>query len=372
MAVIIPAFPVRDGNAFLQELRLRVDQHFRGSATSPKGNWAMVRKTLTMLTVTFGSFGAILWGGFSTPVMWALTVVVGFGLAGIGFAVGHDALHGAYSDSKRVNCCVGWAMDLIGGSSYLWKITHNVIHHTYTNIHGADEDLVVSPLLRLSPHAERHWFHRFQHWYALVLYSMTSLFWIFVKDYKYLLQKDIGPYADRRHSLADLSGVALGKAVAYGWSIVLPFVVLDIPWWQVTIGIVTAHLVAGVTLGIVFQLAHVVEETQHPLPDAAGDMPQSWVVHELATTANFAPDNRFLGWYVGGLNFQVEHHLFPKVCSVHYPVLSGLVRELAAKHGLPYHSHVTFRSAVASHLRTLKAFGASDPVAAPAGCSVVV
>lgn len=367
MAVIIPAFPVRDGNAFLQELRLRVDEHFRSLGLSPKGNGAMVRKTVILLAVTFGSYGLILWGGFGPLAMWALTIVVGFGIAGIGFAVGHDALHGAYSDDKRVNRCVGWAMDLIGGSSYLWKITHNVIHHTYTNIHGADEDLVVSPLLRLSPHAERRWFHRFQHWYALVLYSMTSLFWIFVKDYKYLLQKDLGPYTDRRHSLKDLSGVALGKAIAYGWSLVLPFVVLEIPWWQVVVGIVTAHLIAGVTLGIVFQLAHVVEETQHPLPDAVGDMPQSWVVHELATTANFAPDNRFLGWYVGGLNFQVEHHLFPKVCSVHYPVLSALVRELAAKHGLPYNSHPTFRSAVRSHLRTLKMFGATDVVPLPEG-----
>ncbi len=367
MATTIPAFPVRDGNAFLLELRVRVEEHFAARGMSGKGTAVMVRKTVLLLGVTFGTWALILFAGLSTPVMWALAVVLGFGIAGVGFAVGHDALHGAYSDNKTVNRWVGYSLDLIGGSSYLWKITHNVIHHTYTNIHGADEDLAVSPLLRLSPHAERRWFHRFQHWYAFVLYAMTSLFWVFVKDYKYLMQKDLGPYADRKHALKDLAGVALGKLIYYGWAVVLPFVVLDLPWWQIVIGMVTAHAVAGVTLGIVFQLAHVVEETQHPLPDEAGDMLQSWVVHELATTANFAPSNRFLGWYVGGLNFQVEHHLFPKVCSIHYPEVSTIVRELAAEYGLPYHSHETFRSAVRSHLRTLKMFGGTDVVSMPEG-----
>lgn len=139
--------------------------------------------------------------------------------------------------------------------------------------------------------------------------------------------------------------------------------VVKLPWWQIAIGMLTAHAVAGIALGIVFQLAHVVEETMHPEPDERNAMPQSWVVHELATTANFAPTNHVLNWYVGGLNFQVEHHLFPKVCSVHYPALSQIVRDLAAKHGLPYNSHATMRAAIRSHLRTLRTFGRTDPVA---------
>ena len=149
--------------------------------------------------------------------------------------------------------------------------------------------------------------------------------------------------------MKDVAGLLAGKVVYYGWSVVLPFVLIDQPW----------HLTAGMILGIVFQLAHVVEETAHPEPADTGAMPQSWVVHELATTANFAPRNRLLNWYVGGLNFQVEHHLFPKVCSVHYPALAPMVRDLAAQHGLPYHSNPTFLGAIRSHLRTLKAFGAA-------------
>lgn len=357
-----PTFPVRDGNAFLLELRAQVDAYFSDRGLSPKANAGMVLKTVILLLVTFGSYGLILSNRFTPAAMLALAVVFGIGLAGIGFCVGHDAVHGAYSDNPTVNKVIGWSFDLIGGSSYLWRITHNVIHHTYTNIHGADEDLSVSPLLRLSPHAPRHWFQRWQAWYAIPLYSMTTLFWVFAKDYKYLAAKDLGPYADRKHAFKDLVGVGIGKAIYYGWAVVLPFVVIDLPWWQILVGMLVAHGVAGIILGIVFQLAHVVEETHHPEPDANNAMAQSWVVHELATTANFAPRNRVLNWYVGGLNFQVEHHLFPKVCSVHYPAISGIVQRLAAKYDLPYNSHDTMTAAIASHLRTLAHFGRTDPV----------
>lgn len=353
-----PTFPVRDGNTFLAAVRAEVNADFERRGTTPKGGVRMVLKTLALLTLTAVPYLLIVTNSVPPVAMLPLAVLIGFGIAGIGFAVAHDALHGSTSGNPRVNALIGASMDLIGGSSYLWRITHNVIHHTYTNIHGTDEDLAVSPLLRLSPHAPRRWFHRWQHWYALGLYAMTSLFWVFVKDWKYLFARDLGPYRDRRHSARDVAGLLAGKLVYYGWSVVLPFVLIDLPWWQIAAGILVVHLVAGLTLGIVFQLAHVVEETAHPTADADGAMPQGWVVHELATTANFAPSNRFLGWYVGGLNFQVEHHLFPKVCSVHYPHIAPIVRRLAEEHGLPYHSHATFRGAVRSHLRTLRAFGA--------------
>ncbi|MEO8479495.1 MAG: acyl-CoA desaturase [Gemmatimonadota bacterium] len=356
---------MRDGKAFHAELKGEVDAYFAERGLSQKGGAAMMVKTAILLLVTFVPYGLILTQAFPPVVMFLLAAMVGIGVAGIGFAVAHDAIHGSYSDDNRVNAVIGSSMDLVGGSSYMWKITHNVIHHTYTNIHGTDEDLAVSPLLRLSPHAPRMWFQRFQHWYAFVLYGMTTMFWVFVKDFKYLMAKDLGPYENKKHAFKDVAGLFTGKAIYYTWSLVIPFLVLDYAWWQIALGILTAHAVAGVTLGIVFQLAHVVEQTAHPEPDDSMAMPQSWVVHELDTTANFAPTNALLSWYVGGLNFQVEHHLFPKICSRHYPALSLIVARLAAKHGLPYHVQPTFRSAVASHLRTLKAYGAGRTVTVP-------
>ncbi len=339
---------------FVAVLRERVAEYFRARHLSDKANAVMVARTVSMLTLTLVPYLLILFGGLPKLAMLGLAVVMGVGLAGIGFGVSHDALHGAYSKSPLVNRLIGYTFDLCGANGYMWRITHNVIHHTYTNIHGIDEDLEVSPLLRLSPRAEYHWYHRFQPLYAFLLYSFSTLFWVFVKDYKYFLQRDLGPYKNHRPSTSEVVTLLVGKALYYSWAIVVPLLVLPLPWWQVAIGFVAMNLTGGLILGVVFQLAHVVEDTAHPLPAVDGSMGDVWVAHELATTANFANGNPLITWYVGGLNHQIEHHLFPKVCSVHYPALAPIVREVTKEYGLPYHHQPTLFSAIRSHFRTLQ------------------
>jgi linoleoyl-CoA desaturase len=317
----------------------------------------MVAKTVTLLALTFIPYGLILSGRLSAWPMLGLAVVMGIGLAGIGFSISHDALHGAYSSKPWLNRLIGLSFDLCGANGYMWKITHNVIHHTYTNIEGIDEDLTVSPLLRLSPSAEHRPMHRYQHLYAFAAYSMSTLFWVFVKDYKYFLQRDLGPYKNKRHPRSEIVTLVATKLLYYGWALALPLWLLPIPWWQVLIGFLVLHLTAGLILGIVFQLAHVVEGTDYPAPDGAGVMEHAWLVHEMATTSNFGRRNRLLCWYVGGLNFQVEHHLFPRTCSVHYPAISPIVEELAREYGVPYNAQPTLRAAIASHYRMLRKLG---------------
>jgi linoleoyl-CoA desaturase len=342
----------------MQEMKSRVGQYFETRALSPKANVAMVAKTVLMLALTFVPYGLILTNRFSPWTMLGLAIAMGVGIAGIGFDIAHDALHGAYSANPRVNRALGYAFDVLGASSYMWKITHNIVHHTYTNVHGVDEDLAVSPLLRLSPHAPRYWFHRFQHWYAFVLYGFTTLFWVFVKDYSQLLRRDLGPYRDKQHDTTNVAVLLAAKVCYYGYALVVPLIVLRIPWWQVLIGFGAMHFTAGLILGVVFQLAHVVEATDHPLPNDTGAIQADWWLHELQTTADFARRSRVVTWYVGGLNHQIEHHLFPRVCSIHYTKISGIVQEVARKYGLPYHDQPTLGSAIASHYRTLRRFGA--------------
>jgi len=348
---------------FVAVLRERVAEYFRARRMSDKANAVMIARTISMVLLTFVPYFLILFGGLPKLAMLGLAVVMGVGLAGIGFGVSHDALHGAYSKSPLVNKLIGYSFDLCGANGYMWRITHNVIHHTYTNIHGIDEDLEVSPLLRLSPRADYRWYHRFQPLYAFLLYSFSTLFWVFVKDYKYFLQRDLGPYKNHRPSTSEVVTLVLGKALYYGWTIVVPLLVLGLPWWQFAIGFVAMNLTAGLILGVVFQLAHVVEDTAHPLPAQDGSIPDVWVAHELATTANFANGNPLITWYVGGLNHQIEHHLFPKVCSVHYPALAPIVREITEEYGLPYHHQPTLFSAIRSHFRTLQRH-ARQPLAA--------
>jgi len=350
-------FPNRAAAAFVREVKAGVAAYFEASRCSSKGNWSMWLKTFLLFSVVVGSYAAIMSNRFTPLAMLGLAVVLGIGIAGVGFSVSHDALHGAYSERPAVNYLLGLSFDLLGANSYIWKITHNVIHHTYTNIDGVDEDIDMAPFLRLSPGTPLRRRYRYQHLYGFFAYGLAMLFWVFVKDYKYFLKRDLGPFRNRHNPPREVAVLVATKLLHYGWTIVLPLIVLRIHWWQFLIGYLAMNLTAGVILGLIFQLAHVVEGTDYPVPDAKGAMEHTWLVHQMITTSNFAPRNLLLSWYVGGLNYQIEHHLFPKVCSVHYPAVSRVVRQAAAAHGVPYHEQPTLRRAIRSHYRMLKHFG---------------
>ena len=254
----------------------------------------------------------------------------------------------------------GYVFDLLGANGYMWKITHNVIHHTYTNITGVDEDLTVSPLLRLSPESPRLPIHRFQHLYAIAAYSTSTLFWVFAKDFKYFFAKELGPYKDKKHPPIEWVTLWVSKVFYILWAIVVPLLVLNVAWWQFLIGFLVMHLTAGAILGIVFQLAHVVEGPDFPLPDHSGTMDSAWMIHEMQTTANFGRNNKLLSLVRGDSATSRWSTPFPRVCSAHYPAISPIVEEVARECGVPYYAQPTFRAAVKSHLRMLKQLGQSD------------
>jgi linoleoyl-CoA desaturase len=359
MALPAIKFYNKEGRDFITELRSRVDKYFKDNNLSPNFNAKMVVKTITIFSVYFGAYALILTGLLPLWGMLMLCIVMGIATAGIGFSIAHDSLHGSYFAEKWKNRLLGMSMEIIGGSAYMWKVTHNNIHHTYTNIHNVDEDLEVTSLMRLSPRQPHKKIHRFQHYYFPVIYSLASFFWVFLKDYVRFAKSNPTQTKETSHKSMEFLKALAGKAVYYTYMIVIPLVVLhgQITWWQFIIGFMAMHLSAGVILGIVFQLAHVVEETEHLIPNEAGQMENSWAIHQFRTTANFGPTNKFLTWFVGGLNFQVEHHLFPNVCSIHYPDLSPIVQEVTTEFGVPYHMHDSFRAAVRSHVSVLKNLG---------------
>ncbi len=342
---------------FSKTVKRRVDQYFRDNNLSKHANKQMVIKTILVMSLFYGSYALIISGLFSLGMMWFFTFLMGVGMAGIGFSVSHDALHGAYSSNKKINRALGFTFDLMGVNAYIWKITHNIMHHTYTNIHEHDEDLEIAGFLRLSPHADYKIIHRFQHILAFFVYSLATIFWVLIKDYKKFLKSNIGPYKNKDHPLSEWIKLFTTKALYYSYILVLPLLLLDITWLHLIIGFVTLHMTAGVIFGLIFQLAHVVEETNHPLPDEENMINENWMIHEMITTNDFARDNKALCWFVGGLNFQIEHHLFPKICSIHYPAISPIVEKTALEFGIPYNHHATLFQALASHYRTLKKFG---------------
>ncbi len=356
---------------FYATLSQRVNTYFKTKNLSRNANSEMVIKTIFMLSLFFVPYFISISG--MVTAFWGyilLCLVMGAGTAGIGLSIMHDANHGAYSSKQWINDMMGYTLNLVGANAFNWKIQHNVLHHTYTNIYEVDEDISPRGALRMSPDSPWKPFHRFQHIYAWFLYGLMTIIWIVGKDFFRLAryQRDGMVKKSKANIVTEWCILLATKILYVSYIFVIPMLLLPFAWWQILLGFVAMHYVAGFVLAIVFQPAHVVEGTSYLMPDVDGNLENSWAVHQLYTTTNFAHRNRILSWYVGGLNFQVEHHLFPNVCHVHYRHLSSIVRETAQEFGLPYKMKETFLDALIAHGRLLKQLGKRkiSPVLVPA------
>ncbi|KFC20351.1 fatty acid desaturase family protein [Chryseobacterium sp. FH1] len=350
-------FSTASGSRFYATVRNRVEHHFSHNELSQHANAPMWGKTVFFLTGFVGIYLFIISGHLPMWMLLPLSILLGMFSAFVGFNVCHDAIHGALSGNKKVNKIFGFIFNLVGANPYVWSITHNLVHHTYTNIPGHDEDIEIAPgLIRIAEDDEVKSIQRYQHWYAFPLYSLASLSWVFRKDYKKFFQKKIGAHQNR-HPKLEFFNLFFFKAIYYFLFIVLPLLVLDVSWWQFLIGFLLLHIAQGLTMGLVFQLAHVVEGTNFPVPNESGNIEEAWAEHQMRTTANFATHNKVAAFFLGGLNRQIEHHLFPKVCHIHYGEISIIVKQTALEFDLPYNENKTFLSALRSHFLILKKFG---------------
>lgn len=344
---------------FFSILRTRVNQYFKDNNIQKTANFQVYLKTTLMLGLYLVPL-VLMYAGVISGI-WAILgyVIMGLGTAGIGLCVMHDANHGSYSSNKSINNLMSLAMNLIGGSSFTWKIQHNILHHSFTNIYHLDEDIDDKPFLRLSPFGKKKSYHKFQHIYALFIYGLATGSWILYKDFKQLrLYNSTGLTKEHGFNPVKESIILIGTKIAYVTIVLFLPMFFVANWYIILIGFVLLHLVAGFWITTVFQLAHVVEGPEHhELIEEDDQMENTWAKHQLSTTANFATKNKFLTYIVGGLNFQIEHHLFPNVSHIHYPKISKIVKKTAEEFDLSYHEFKTMGSALASHLRMLKQIG---------------
>src|SRR5687768_6184390 len=344
---------------FLKELRARVDAYFERTGKKKRDVPQMYFKTATILLWFFAAYFLLLFVASSWFTIVPLAVLMGLAIAAIGFNIQHDAGHKAYSDRQWVNKLMSLTLDLMGGSSYLWDWKHNSIHHTYPNIDGQDDDINVGILGRLSPHQKRYPFHRLQGICLWGLYGFLAIKWHLFDDFYNVAVGKIGPHKIPRPNGKDLAIFIAGKVVFFSMAFGIP--ILLHPWWAVLGVYALAAFTSGVVLAVVFQLAHCVEEADFPAPIVAPDgtqrMETDWAVHQVQTTVNFARRNPFLSWFLGGLNFQIEHHLFHRICHVHYPDLSKVVEEVCREFGVRYAAHRSIFGAIASHWRWLVQMG---------------
>ncbi len=359
----LPHLKFTGSDRFIRELRRRVDAYFETTGRKKRDCPQMYFKTASILVWFFGAYALLLFAVHTWYFVLPLAMILGVAVAAIGFNIQHDGGHRAYSDRQWVNRTMALTLDLMGGSSYLWDWKHNSIHHTYPNIDGHDDDINVGVFGRLSPTQKRYWFHRLQGIYLWALYGLLAIKWHFFDDFYNLAVGRIGGHKIPRPKGKDLAVFIIGKVLFFSMAFIIPMLLH--PVWAVLSVYAIAAFFSGVVLSVVFQLAHCVEEAEFPMPvsNAAGDwrMQTDWAVHQVQTTVDFARRNRVLCWFLGGLNFQIEHHLFSKICHVHYPALSKVVEETCREFGIRYAAHRTFWSALASHARWLTVMGRPTP-----------
>ncbi len=358
MSIPVVKFNIQDRD-FFKELRKKVNKYFKENKISKNANLNMKFKTVFMLCLYFVPLVLMITGVVSSlwPVMlmWAL---MGFGMSGIGMAIMHDANHGSYSKNRKVNNALGYLINFIGGYHVNWKIQHNVLHHSFTNVEGMDED-IKNGLLRFSPKQERKRMYKYQAYYAPFLYGLMSMYWLVSKDFEGVIRYN-------KKNLLTGQGLTLKKAVTQliihkTWyltlTLALPMIVMELPWWQIFLGFLLMLFICGIVLAFIFQLAHVIEETNFYSADEKSSVETNWAIHQLRTTANFANKSVIFSWFIGGLNYQIEHHLFPNICHIHYRNISSIVKKTAKEFNLPYYEHKTFFGALISHFSFLNQLG---------------
>lgn len=353
-------FVNKNKSEFFPVLKKRVDAYFTEKNISRHADGLMIFKIIFYLGSISTAWALLLFATPSVPLQYALWSVIGLFGAFIGLGICHDAIHGSLFKSGKLNRAFGYIFNILGANDYIWSLMHNVVHHTYTNIDGHDEDLESVPFLRMSPHKPHKKIHRIQHLIALPVYALATLSWVFRKDYVKFSQPRIGSFPTPSHPRSAWVKLLVGKFIYYGLFVVMPFIFIEAAWYHILLGFLLSHAFEGFTLAIIFMLAHVVEETHYPLPDEKGHLENTWAVHQLYTTANFATNNPIATFFCGGLNYQVEHHLFPKVCHTHLPALAKITEQTAKEFNLPYYNNHSFTGALGSHLRLLRKLGNSE------------
>jgi len=342
---------------FFKSLKTKVDAYFAANQLNRAGNRPLLFKSIIQVTSALVLYVLLVFYTPSVGISLLLCVLLGLNLAFIGFNIMHEGGHQSFSRHKWLNTTSAYFLNVLGGNTYYWKIKHNINHHTYTNIEGVDSDIDVKPFMRLHEEQPRKWFHKYQYLYWVILYGISYIVWVFYHDFeKYVTGKVTMDGKAERLERKEHVIFWVTKVFYVVFYLALPIYMVG--WLWALTGFLVVTFVCGLSISVVFQLAHIVEGTQFPKPsEDANQIEEEWAIHQIHTTANFATHNRVLSWFLGGLNFQVEHHLFPRVSHGHYPCINQLVKETCCEFGISYLEYPSMIKAFQSHLTHIKRMG---------------
>ncbi len=349
----MPRFAAK--SAFWRELGAAAAEHLAAEARRGRpriGDPRLQRKAAVILAWFALSYGALLWAPtLAAALLAALSLAVA--AAAIGFGVFHDANHGTLFRRPAGNlwgarlCSV-----LLGASRHFWVHKHQGLHHRQPNVIGWDDDLETRGYLRLSPASAWEARYRHQEVKALLYYGLNSLEWVFLKDFHCLAHGRLNEWQAVELARHERTEMLVCKGLHFLLFVLPMFLVLPLGW--AAAAFILFHFAFSWTLAAVFQVAHLTPDMEFGGVRAGDD----WAVHQLRTTADFATGSPFATWFTGGLNHQIEHHLFPNVAHTHYSGLRPIVRAVAERHGLRCHDLGSMFSAIRQHFALLKALGA--------------
>lgn len=338
---------------FKKELFNRVNQYFVENKLNKTGNKLLYWKSGLLLT-TYVFIYLLLLISANTIAMYFCFMALGVLTIFVALNIGHDAAHHTFSENKKHNNLLLYSFDFLGASGYMWRLKHVHSHHPHVNIPDMDGDIKQSNLVRIFPNAPYLSFHQYQYLYMPILYLFYTLHWLLFRDFKDYWNTKISGKPKLQHKKSECLKFLIGKVMFFSRMLLIPYILLPFSFSSILLGFVLFHFTASFTVALALVSAHIGEDSVYPEPDADGNMSTSWVRHQIETTSDFATDNMLLTHLFGGFNHHVVHHLFPKICHIHYPTLTKILISTCNDFDIPYKSNPTLTRAIFSHLNFLK------------------
>lgn len=352
-------FKKNNSGSFYHILNKRVKSFFEKNSASSKANGLMLFK-IVLFSVLYLFFYIIIVAGL-LPASLTVPAVLCFGIchALLGFNIAHDAVHGALFSSAALNRLFSYYFELIGMSSYVWKLKHNLIHHNYPNLQHGDFDIEAGPVLRMSPADKLKPFHKYQYLYAPLVYLLFSITLVFISDIRIMFFTSREKIDGRPHPVFQKVVFIFMKTVYVFLMIILPMILLPYTPLQVIAAFLLMHFSLSLILAFVLIPAHLFEHTQFAEKDITGEIHEEWAAHQMKTTLDYSRKSRICNFLLGGFNINVVHHLFPRICHVHLIPVSEIVKQTAAEFGIIYHE-TSIGQAIRSHFKMLKLLGQTE------------
>ena len=324
------------------------------AALERRRRWTIKAKAILFPLLYIAAYVSVLFWGNNVTILYTCYLLLGGFLVLNFLNLIHDAVHQTLFAHAWINHLYVYFLDIMGANSYIWKIRHIRLHHNYPNVMGWDSDFEQSPMARVFPHGTYAAIHKYQHIYLPLLYPLYLFNWLLVRDFKDFFIKSKLVWKVNQHiPTVEYIKLFLFKGLFLFYIIVLPKLVLSVSWTQVLIAFIIMVFTASITSLLVLLSPHATPESEFPLPDEQGMLPDSWFMHQLNTTNDVTSDNWFIRFFMGSFNYHIAHHLFPHVNHVYYPEVTAVITSFARKHQLPYRSFKLSHSLL-NHYRLLK------------------